>query len=123
MQAMLTISSAVAECWLRRPVGWGTSSQEVGFATLRRFQKEGSRAGVPIGCKTSAPSRGSKEMRNCQWRVSATFLPTFFPNGDDDDDDDIFKCLCTFDIYTSSPRETTHLIKQGCSRLEGGTLA
>ena len=59
----------------------------MGFATLRRFQKEGSRAGVPIGCKTSAPSRGSKEMRNCQWRVSATFLPTFFPN---DDDDDIF---------------------------------
>ena len=27
------------------------------------FQKEGSRAGVPIGCQTSAPSRGSKRMR------------------------------------------------------------
>ena len=59
----------------------------MGFATLRRFQKEGSRAGVPIGCKTSAPSRGSKEMRNCQpsgeCKVVASFLPTSFPNDEE----------------------------------------
>ena len=42
------------------------------------FQKEGSRAGVPIGCQTSAPSRGSKKMRKSGSQASA-FSSTFFP--------------------------------------------
>ena len=49
--------SAIAEGPLRGRVRWG--SQEVGFATCVVSRKEGSRAGFPIGCKTSAPSRGS----------------------------------------------------------------
>ena len=43
---------AVAGCCLRGRVGVRQGSQEVGFCDLRRFQKEGSRAGVSIGCKT-----------------------------------------------------------------------
>ena len=50
----------------------------MGFATLRRFQKEGSRAGVPIGCKTSAPSRGSKGDEELQCPVEREFQ--FTPN-------------------------------------------
>lgn len=51
--------------WLRGRVSWGKGGQEVDFATCVRFQKEGSRAGVPIGCKFSVTSRGSKiEVKN-----------------------------------------------------------
>ena len=61
--------------WLRGRVSWGKGGQEVGFATCVRFQKEGSRAGVPIGCKISVTSRGSKiEVKNCQ----CLFFPSFF---------------------------------------------
>ena len=59
--------------WLRGRVSWGKGGQEVDFATCVRFQKEGSRAGVPIGCKFSVTSRGSKiEVKN-----SFSLLPPF----------------------------------------------
>ena len=115
MEAMLTMSSAVAECWLRRLVGWVTSSQEVGFATLRRFQKEGSRAGVPIGCKTSAPSRGSKgdeelpSGEQLSFRMIITRMIV------------IFRMLMHLRYIYVSAYGTTDMSKESCSCLEGVT--
>ena len=51
MQAALTMSSAVTECWLRRLVGWGTSSQEVGFATCVVSRRKGAGREFQLGAK------------------------------------------------------------------------
>ena len=59
--------SAVADCWLRGRVSWGRVVKK-SVLRLASFP-EGSRAGVPIGCKTSAPSLNCQ----CQWAFSPSF--------------------------------------------------